>query len=83
MCRRGRVDHEGFYVGDVREQREELERVDEFEGLRLTALYVEGEYRSAAVREILLIERVIGVLRQRGVVYLLDERVLYEVLDYY
>ena len=66
---RGRgMDHERFHVGDIGEQGEDLQMIDEFVRFFLAALDLEGEDRSAAVREILFIERVLRMIRQRGVV---------------
>ena len=81
MGRGRRVDYQALCIRDICEQRENLKVVDEGKGLLLSALDVEGEDGRAAVREILLIERVIRVVRQGRVVHLLNLRVLRQELD--
>lgn len=63
---RRRVDHQRLHVGDVRKQREDLQRVDETVRLLLTAADLEGEDRAAALREIPFIERVVGMAGSAG-----------------
>ena len=75
------MDHEALDVGDVGEQREELQVVDELPRGVLTALDLEGEDRGTAVGEVLLVEVVVGVVGETRVVDLLDVRVVHEVLD--
>ena len=79
--RGGRVDDQALDVRDVREQREDGEVVDELPGLFLSALDVEGEDGGTALREVLLIEIVLGMVREGGMVDLLDQRVARKVLD--
>ena len=67
-----RVHDERLDVGHVGEQREHLQMIDELPGGLLATLDLKGEDRSAAVGEVLLIELVIGVLRQARMVYLGD-----------
>ena len=62
------MDDQRLDVCDIREQREDLQRVDESVGFFFTALDIKGKDRGAAVREILLIQRVIGMIRQRRMV---------------
>lgn len=50
------VNHQTLHVGDVRQQRENLQGIDEAPCLLLTALDLKGEDRTAALREVLLIE---------------------------
>ena len=73
-----RVDDQALDVCNVCEQREDLELVDELERCILAALDVEGEDGSAAVREVLLVQSVIRVLRQRRMVDVLDLRMVLE-----
>ena len=73
-----RVNDKALYVCDVSQQRENLELVDELERSFLAALDVEGEDGSAAVREVLLVQSVIRVLRQRRMVDVLDLRMVLE-----
>ena len=58
--RGGRVDYKALDIGDIGQQREDLQMIDELEGLLLAALDVEGEDRCAAVGEVLLIQGVSG-----------------------
>ena len=67
-----RVDDQTLDVGHICQQREDLQVVDELECFLTAALDVEGEDGSAAVGEVLLIQGVVGVIRQRGMVDLLD-----------
>ena len=79
--RRGGMDDQRFDVGDVGKQREDLQGVDEAEGLLLAALDLEGEDGAAAVREVLQVGRVVRVVRQGGVIDLGDLRVLRQEVD--
>ena len=76
-----RVNDKALYVCDVSQQRENLELVDELERSFLAALDVEGEDGRAAVREILLVQSVIRVLRQGRMIYMLDLRMVLEELN--
>ena len=67
----GRVDDQALHISDVRQQREDLQVVDERKGFLLAALDVEGKDGRAAVGEILLIQGVVGVVGQAGMVDLL------------
>ena len=77
----GRVDDEALDVRHVCQQGEDLQVVDELEGFLTAALNVEGEDGSAAVGEVLLIQGVVGVIRQRGMVDLLDLGMVGQELD--
>ena len=81
MGRGRRVNHQALCIRDICEQRENLQVVDEGKGLLLSALDVEGEDGRAAVREVLLIERMIRVVCERRVIHLLNLRVLRQELD--
>ena len=76
----GRVDDQALHVGNVGQQREDLQMVDEFKGFLLAALDVEGEDERTAVGELLLIQVVDCVVRQAGVVDLLHLGVIGQVL---
>ena len=80
MRRGRRMDDEGLHVRDVRKQRENLEVIDEAERGFLPALDLEGKDARAAVREIPLVERVVGVIGQRRMVDLLDLRMVLQEL---
>ena len=62
------MDDEGLHIRHVRQQREYLQAVDKRLRLFHSAFYLEGEDGTATIGEILLIKRVVGMLRQRGVV---------------
>ena len=81
MGRGGRVDYKALDIGDIGQQREDLQMIDELEGLLLAALNVEGEDRCAAVGEVLLIQGVVGVIGQAGVIDLLHLGVVGQELD--
>ena len=68
MGRRIGMNDQGLHVSDVRQKREELQMVDEGEGLLLATLDLESENRSTAVREVLLVEGVVRMVRQRRMV---------------
>ena len=57
-------------VGHVGEQREHLQMIDELPGGLLATLNLKGKDRGTAVGEILLVELMVGVLRQARVVHL-------------
>ena len=64
----GQVDDQALDVGNVGQEREDLQAVDEAPSGLLSALYLEGEDAAAVVGEVLLIQRVRGMRGQRGVV---------------
>ena len=72
------MDNERLDIRDVREEREEFQVVDEAERRLLPAHDVKGEDRYAALREVPLVDGVIGMMRERGVVDALDLRMLRE-----
>lgn len=59
-----RVNHERLHVSDISEKRENLQIVDECPCLFLTALDLESEDRASSVREVLLVESVVRMVRQ-------------------
>ena len=69
--RGGRVDDQALDVRHVGKQGENFQIVDELMGLGLAALDLKGEYRSAAVREIFLIQCMIRMIRQRRMINVL------------
>ena len=64
----GRVDDQALHVSDVGQQREDLRVVDELKGFLLAALDVEGEDGRTAVGEVLLVQGVVGMVRQAGMI---------------
>ena len=77
-----RVDDQALHVRHIGQQREDLQRVNESMGLLHAALDIEGEDGGAAVGEVLLKQRVIRMIGQRGVVDLLHLRVPGEKLHH-
>ena len=72
------MDDQALDVCHVGQQRENLQVVDKPKRLLLAALDLERENRGAAAREILLIQRVVGMAGQSRVVDALHQRVLYQ-----
>jgi hypothetical protein len=68
------VDDQGFHVCHVGQERENLQRIDEPEGLVFPALDLKGENGAAAVFEISLVEGMVRMVRERGMIYLLYQR---------
>ena len=76
-----RVHDERLDVGHVGEQREHLQMIDELPSCLLATLNLKGKDRGTATGEVLLIELVIGVLRQARVVHLGDVAVTSQELN--
>ena len=74
------MDDEGLHVRDVCKQRENFEVINEAERCFLPALDLERKDARAAIREIPLVERVVGVIGQRRMVDLLDLRMVLQEL---
>ena len=66
-----RMDNQALYICYVCQQGEELQVVDELMSFCLSALDLKGEYRSAAVRKIFLIQCMIRMIRQRRMINVL------------
>ena len=79
--RRSRMDDERLDIRDIGQQAEDLEMVDELLGRLSAALDLEREDGDTAVREVLLVELVVRMIRQGRMVDLIDMRVLGEVVD--
>ena len=75
------MDDEGFHIGDVRQQGEQPHGIREPLRPFLAALGLESEYGSGAVGEVLLVQRMVGVVREAWMVDLLDLRMLAEEFD--
>ena len=76
------MDNKALHVRHVGQQREDLQVVDEGKGFLAAALDVKGKDGCAAVGEILLVQSVIRVIRQRGVVHLFHLRVVSKELHH-
>ena len=73
------MDDQALHVCHVGQQRKDLQVIDESPRLLLTAFDLKGKDGSAAVGEVLFIQRVMGMVGQRGVVHLFNQRVLLQV----
>ena len=79
-CARG-VNYQRFHISNVRKQRENAEIIDEFLRGFIVALDFKGENRTAAVREVLLVQLVARLGFKRRVVNSLNLRVIVEILN--
>ena len=80
--RRGcRMDDQRLHVRDVCQQRENLQIVNKPKCGFLPALDFEREDARAAVREVALVERVVGMVGQGRMVDLLDLRMVFQEVD--
>ena len=76
------MNHERLHIGDVRQQREDLQMIDEGLRLFLAAFDVEGEDRTGAVREITFVEFVIWMVRERRMVDFGNLRILLQIIHH-
>ena len=76
------VDDEALHVGHIRQQREDLQRIDEAPSLFLSAFDLEGENAAAAIGEVAVVEGMVGVVGQARMVDLGHLRVILEEIDY-
>ncbi len=79
----GRVDDQRLHVRHVGQQGKNLQIVDKLVGRSLPALDFKGKDRRAAVGEILLIQDMVGMLRQAGVVDLLHLGMVDQILHHF
>lgn len=75
------MDDERLDVRDIGQQAEDLQVVDELLGRLSAALDLERENRDAAIREVLLVELMVRMVRKSRVIDFRDMRVLGEVVD--
>ena len=73
-----RVNNEALHVGNISEQAEDFETVDELEGLGLATLHIEGEDGTTAVGEVTFVKLVVRMILEARVVDLCNLRVLGE-----
>lgn len=64
MCCCRRMNYKRLNISYVSKEREDLKCIDELVSLGLSSLDIEGEDRTAAVREILLIKLVLRMIRK-------------------
>ena len=68
MRRRGGMDDQGLHVGHIRQEGKDFQRVDEPVGLLFSALDLEREDGPASVREIPLVEGMVGMAGKGGMI---------------
>ena len=76
-----RMDDQALNVSNICQQRKDLQLVNELKCCFLSALDIEGEDGCAAVREVLLVQSMIRVVRQRRMVHMLNLRVIGQELN--
>ena len=76
------MDHQTLHVGHIRQQREDLQGIDKFPGLFLTALHFEGEDGTATIGEVLLVELVVVMTLQSGMMHSSHLRMLSEEINH-
>ena len=76
-----RMDNQTLNVSNVCQQREDLQLVDKLECCFLAALDIKGEDGRTAVREVLLVQCMVRMIRQRRMVYMLNLRVIGQELN--
>ena len=74
-----RVDDQALHVSNVSQQAENLQVVNERMSFLNAALDLEGEDGSTTVGEVLLVQRMVRVIRQAGMVDLFHLRVVGKV----
>ena len=79
--RGSRMDDQALDIGDVGQQREDLQAVNEFVRFLHAALDLEGKDRTAAVGEVLFIQCMVGMIGQGRMVDVLDLRMVDEEID--
>ena len=70
MSGSSRMDYQALYICNIGQQGENLQVINKLVSFLLAAFYVKGKDRSAAIREILLIESMVWMLWQRWMIYL-------------
>ena len=80
MRRRSRVNYQALNIRYIGQQGEDLQIVDKRMRLFLSALDLEGKDRRAAIGEILLIQRMVRMIRQRRMVDMLYQRMRRQIL---
>ena len=78
----GGVDHQALHVCHVGQQGEDLQVVDKRPGRFLPAPDLKGENGTAAPGEVPLVQRVVRMFRQGGMVHLLHQRMVLQVLHH-
>ena len=79
---RSRVDHQALHIGHIGQQAEQLQMVNKCKGFLAPALDLKSKDRAAAVGEIALVQRMVGVTGQAGVVHLFHQRMGSQILHH-
>ena len=78
---RSRMNDQRFDIGNISEQAEDFETVDELEGFGLATLHIEGEDGTTAVGEVAFVKLVVRMILEARVVDLCNLRVLGEEFE--
>ena len=76
------MNHQTLHVGNVGQQREYLQGIDKLPGLFLSALDFEGEDRTTAIGEVLLIELMVGMTFESRMMNSCNLRMVLQEIDY-
>ena len=76
------MDYQTLHISHVSQQGEDLQGIDELPGLFLTALNLESEDAAATIGEVLLIECMVGMTGQSGMVHLGNLGMVGEEIDH-
>ena len=76
------MNHQALHIGNVGQEREDLQGINKFPGLLLAALDLKGEDAAAAIGEVLLVEGMVRMCRQAGMVHLSHLRMICQELDH-
>lgn len=77
------MDDQTLHISYVGQQREDAERINELPGFFLTALNLEREDAAASVGEVFLVERMVGMVGQGGMVYFGHLRMVLQKVHYF
>lgn len=78
----GRVDHQALDIRHISQQGEYLQMINEPKRFRLTTLDFKGKDRRTAAREIFFIQGMVGMIRQRGMVYMFHQRMAFQIVHH-
>lgn len=77
------MNHETLDVCHICKKRKDFQMIDKPVSLFLTALDLKGENRRASVRKILLIQLMIGMFRQRRMIYFFHLRMIFQIFHHF
>ena len=70
------MNYQGFYIGNIGKQRENRKVINKLLGGLGIALYLKGEDRTGAIRKVFFVQGMARIVRQRGMVYGLNLRMV-------